>query len=191
MRALISTTRRLTFPDIHLMQRTVMAALLVSDEHLTQAPSMGMPCDAQRIHHMILRKPHLDARVLRDIPVSDTHLVTAGAQQIRQTGAHDARLHCLIELLSTLRLEIGQLTRVISAVAGLAEGNKIIGRVSARLSGLNVVDVQDRIAALAVTALALVIIAIQNVLAHVPENPSVHPSGNPRPGDVRALRRPP
>src|SRR5438874_576992 len=67
-------------------------------------------------------------------------------------------------------LNLALLVRAMEkVVTGLTQGDEVIRAITARLSRLDMMHIQDRVFGLAFTPLAAISITEQNILTHVPE----------------------
>lgn len=153
------------------MNLTIVLAHLSLIEVDTSSTSIQIPRDTVGIDAMRLGESQCDARVFRQIAVGvlDWQVRMCLANAIEHRPAHDAHEGFRPERLTALDLQL-DLPCVISLVAGLAERDQVVWRISARFTTLKMMHVEDFVFRATATVLTHMAVSEKNVLAHVPES---------------------
>src|SRR5215471_4774066 len=128
-----------------------------------------MSTDTACIHHMGFLQVVLDTELFRDVPVREMHVWKAFFGLFVDTPPHDAHLRGIAKPLGRA-LEFLLLVRAMNqVVTGFAHSDQVLRSIATRLSTLDVMHIQDRVAGCALTPLASVPIPKKYILPHVPE----------------------
>lgn len=152
------------------MDLTVVLARLPLVEEVSSSQRIQISGNAEGVGAMRLGQAKDNARVLRQIAVGvlDRQFGMRPADAIKQRPTHDAHEGFCSERCAASCLQL-DLPGVICLVAGLAERDQVVGRVSARLAALKMMHVEDQILGSASTVPADMTVSEKNVLSHVPE----------------------
>ena len=137
---------------------------------LTKAFCVEVSCNAESISAMRLSNTELDSSYLGDIAKCGFYrdAKVRFFCSLKEFPTHDSHVCCIGKFLSTLGSKLN-LSCVISLVAGLAKRDEIVRSIAPSLTALNVMDVENRVFALAVTMTAFATISEKHIFTHVPK----------------------
>lgn len=156
------------------MYLTVVATHLLLEVDYTVRLCQWVSTDASCVNVVFFWQAVYDTGVLCDIPVG--HVPAYAKRQIcvlqfvEKCPAHDAhkcgirKLHATVDGLWKLYSPF-----VITLVAGFAQSNEVVWSVTAGLTALDMVHVENLVVGFALTALAFMSIAEEYILPDIPE----------------------
>ena len=150
------------------MNLAVVFAHLLLIKTIFEASCGEIARNAIRIDVMLFLQSELDASFLGYIPKRILYFEVGVnlLQPIEKRPTHDAHERRIFERLVALYFEL-DLTVMISGMTGRAQSDQIVRSIAARLPTFDMVNVENRIARLAMAMLALVTVSKQYIFAHI------------------------
>lgn len=157
-----------TFLWIRYMQGSRMTGNTTAHEEEFQPHCIYVLGNTESIGCMALSNTILYASVLSYVTIGQVNISKFSLRSLIDRPAHDVHHRRITQSCATLDFQV-ELSTMVSLMAGLAKRYEITRGIATDLAALQMVNIQDRVFALALAMNTLVPIPSQNVLPHVPK----------------------